>query len=85
MGNNNFELFSKFKLYPNPTSGIVNIDTDTDGDILIINQLGQIVKKFTIKANILNQISIDELTEGTYFVKGVKGINISVQKLVIKK
>jgi Secretion system C-terminal sorting domain/SprB repeat len=85
LGNNSFELFSKFKLYPNPTSGIINIDSDTNGDILIVNQLGQVVKTFSIKANALNQISIEELNEGTYFVKGTNGTNISAQKLIIKK
>ncbi|WP_310557136.1 T9SS type A sorting domain-containing protein [Flavobacterium sp.] len=85
LGNENFELFSKFNLYPNPNSGIVNIDSDTNGDLLIFNQLGQVVRTFTIKANVVNAINIDELSDGTYFVKGTKGINISTQKLVIKK
>ena len=85
LGNNDFTLFSKFNLYPNPNNGIINIDSDTNGDILIVNQLGQVVKAFAVKANTANKINIEELNEGTYFVKGTNGTNISTQKLVIKK
>ena len=64
---------------------MININSDTNGDILIVNQLGQIVKEFSIEANVINKINVEELNEGTYFVKGTNGTNINTQKLVIKK
>lgn len=82
---NSFELFSKFNLYPSPSSGMININSDIKGDILIVNQLGQVVKAFSIEANVTNKINVEELNEGTYFVIGTKGTNISTQKLIIKK
>ena len=85
LGNPSFELFSKFKLYPNPNRGRLNVDSEIDGNVLIVNQLGQIVKTFSVKANVINTINIDELTDGTYFVKGTNGMNISTHKLIIKK
>ncbi|MEO8236325.1 MAG: T9SS type A sorting domain-containing protein, partial [Flavobacterium sp.] len=85
LGNPSFELFSKFKLYPNPNSGKLNIDSEIDGNVLIVNQLGQVVKTFSVKANVINSINIEDLTDGTYFVKGANGMNISTYKLIIKK
>ena len=85
LGTSNFELLSQFKMYPNPNNGILNIETETDGDFIIINQLGQIVERFTAKANTKTTINIEKLSEGTYFVKGNKGTNIPTKKLVIKK
>lgn len=80
-----FQLHSKFRLYPNPNKGILNIDSEANGEILIVNQLGQVVKKVIVKANTANSINIHELTEGTYFVKGTNKMNIGTQKLIIKK
>jgi hypothetical protein len=80
-----FQLHSKFRLYSNPNKGILNIDSEVNGEILIVNQLGQVVKKVIVKANTANSINIHELTEGTYFVKGTNKMNIGTQKLIIKK
>jgi hypothetical protein len=80
-----FQLHSKFRLYPNPNKGILNIDSEVNGEILIVNQLGQVVKKVIVKANTANSINIHELMEGTYFVKGTNKMNIGTQKLIIKK
>lgn len=85
LSDSEFQLHSKFRLYPNPNIGILNIDSEVDGEILILNQLGQVVKKIVVKANITNSVNINELTEGTYFVKGTHEMNIGEQKLIIKK
>ncbi len=85
LSNSEFQLNSKFRLYPNPNRGLLNIDSEVDGEILILNQLGQVLKKITVKANAANSINIDELSEGIYFVKGTNKMNISEQKLIIKK
>ncbi|MFC4815508.1 T9SS type A sorting domain-containing protein [Flavobacterium sp. GCM10023249] len=80
-----FNLFDKFKMYPNPNNGSLTIETETDGNFVIVNQLGQIVESFTAKANARTTINIEKLSDGTYFVKGNKGTNIPTKKLVIKK
>ncbi|WP_264544557.1 MULTISPECIES: T9SS type A sorting domain-containing protein [Flavobacterium] len=85
LGSAAFDLFTNFKMYPNPTNGRVNIDTDTDGDVAIVNQLGQTVATMRMKANVTNTINIDHLSEGTYFVKGINGTNIATQRLILKK
>jgi hypothetical protein len=80
-----FNLFAKFKMYPNPNNGSLTIETESDGNFVIVNQLGQIVESFSTKANTRTTINIEKLSDGTYFVKGNKGTNIPTKKLVIKK
>ncbi|POY36519.1 secretion protein, partial [Flavobacterium alvei] len=83
LGNPDFEQKSKFAIYPNPSKGTINIESDSNGDFQIINQLGQTVKMFNAKANVVNSINVETLTDGIYFVKD-SNKNKSY-KLIIKK
>lgn len=60
---------SKMAIYPNPSQGIFNIETDTAGDVYIVNQLGQVVKEVKIEANVVNTINAENLAKGIYLVK----------------
>lgn len=84
LGNEEFELNSKFTIYPNPTSVIVNIKSDFDGDFQIVNQLGQTVKVFKVIANNINTINIENLSQGIYFIKGSDATKIGSQKMIVK-
>ena len=58
----------KIKVYPNPTSGILNIsnlDLIQVKNITIYNQLGQILFE---NKNAINQIDVSNLSEGLYIV-----------------
>ena len=71
-----------FKLYPNPTSNVVYIQSNQTIDkVEIFNQLGELI---LVKAN-TTQIDLFGLEKGIYFIKvtDVKG-NLTVQKLVKK-
>ncbi|MBX9808684.1 MAG: T9SS type A sorting domain-containing protein, partial [Flavobacteriaceae bacterium] len=83
LGNKPFETNSKFVLYPNPSSGIININSETDGVFHIINQLGQTVKTFKVSANNINSVNIESLTDGVYFVYDTH--NKQSHRLIIKK
>ncbi len=67
------ELKSSLSIYPNPTTGEVNISInsaeETLNEIIVINMLGQQVK--TVKGNNVDYYSIDlsEMSKGIYFVK----------------
>jgi hypothetical protein len=56
--------------YPNPTSGILNIDNTFHGDQLveIYNYQGCLLRKFKLNSN-LNSIDISDLKNGIYFLK----------------
>ena len=83
LGNTAFETNSKFVLYPNPSKGIVNINSDSDGDFQIVNQLGQIVKTFKVESNVVNTIDLQNLNESVYFIKEVN--HSQSRKLIIQK
>jgi uncharacterized delta-60 repeat protein len=71
-----------FRIYPNPTSGILNIDSETTiTQIEIYNLLGQLVKSNTNQ----NIIDIFSVNQGIYFIKVMdENGNIGSQKLLKK-
>ena len=84
LGTTSFETTSKFTIYPNPSQGTVNIETDSNGEYQVINQLGQIVKTFRIKADVINTIDLQNLNDSVYFIKEVS-VKSKSHKLIIKK
>ena len=83
LGNPNFETSSRLLVYPNPSQGIVNIQSDADGYFQIINQWGQVLKSFKIEANATNTIDLQNLNDNVYFIKEVN--HAKSHKLIIKK
>lgn len=58
-----------FKLFPNPTSGILNFKSETNiSKVFIYNMLGQLVQQESINA-LEGTINIEKLAQGTYIVK----------------
>ncbi len=80
-----FENEIKFVIYPNPSNGLVTIKTDVNGEFVIVNQLGQTVKTFHLNSNIENNINVENLADGIYFIKGLTNQQIKAQRLIIKK
>ena len=86
LSTNDLEANKSFTMYPNPNKGdFINFETPFSGKFEIINQLGQTVKSFEVTANTSKTISLETLTNGLYFIKGVNGTTITTQKLMIKK
>ena len=83
LGTTNFETTAKLSIYPNPSQGILKIESDSDGDYQLINQLGQILKTFKIKANITNIIDLQNLNNNVYFIKEMN--NNKSHRIIIKK
>ena len=70
-----------FNIYPNPTTGIINIDVDKDFEAVIYNYQGQIVMKV---ANNDSQIDMSALSSGIYFVEIRTDNAVAVQKVVVR-
>lgn len=81
---NNFALASGFSIYPNPCNEALCIKSNYDGNLIIVNQLGQTTKFFKVKANSLNTINISDLSAGIYFIKSFDSANTSSQKLIVQ-
>ena len=73
---------STISIYPNPTSGVVNIQSDKAiQQVQLISMEGKIVRKY----NSTTQINIQELPKGVYVLKiQLENGKMEVQKLVKK-
>ena len=77
------EIYSdSFSIYPNPTSGVLNIEGQSINKIVIINTLGQEIKSID-NANDSSPVIVDcaNLNHGVYYVI-ISGQNTVVRKFV---
>ncbi|MDG1397445.1 MAG: family 16 glycosylhydrolase [Polaribacter sp.] len=74
---------SKFTIYPNPSSGIINIKTDQKiNKIEIYSTLG---KRVFVKNNSNSSVNLENLKAGIYFLKIFSEMKIATKKIIIKK
>lgn len=72
---------NKLKLYPNPTSGIVNIKhLESPASITILSINGQMIKQLN---NIVNDVNISDLSSGMY-IMDIRNKEINERHKVIK-
>ena len=72
---------SLFKIYPNPSTGLLNIKSNTSiSEITVYNNLGQLL----ISSEGKDQVDISTLSEGIYFVKIIDANGHAETKKVIK-
>lgn len=78
------EMFREINIYPNPTNGEVNIESETTIDRV---EVVDISGKLTVSENFESekiQLNVSELDAGNYFVKVISGKNTTVKNLVIQ-
>jgi hypothetical protein len=81
VGNN---VASNVSVYPNPTTGIVSVTNVENATIEVINLMGQVVA--TVDSNTeINSIDLSNEANGTYFVRVVKGNEVSTSKINLVK
>lgn len=84
LGTTSFAILDGLKAYPNPTSGILNLEYTSDlNSVAVFNMLGQQVMFQKINAT-TTQVDLSELNAGTYLVKIQAGEVFTTMK-VIKK
>ena len=66
-GINDVKIVSNICVYPNPAVDIVNINTDDDSEIVILNAIGKKVKCINAVKG-LNTINVSELPNGLYLI-----------------
>lgn len=70
-------------LYPNPSGGIINIQTKNNLDMTVFDITGkQVFEAFDVSNG--DQLDLSILNAGLYLVKMNDGLNESTQKLIIK-
>lgn len=70
-----------FKVFPNPTHGILNKDADKDVRVVITNALGQVLLDKSFEAGNHN-LDISAYRDGIYFVKATSGTRSKITRLV---
>ncbi|MNT11819.1 hypothetical protein D3C72_1467190 [compost metagenome] len=76
---------NEFKIYPNPSKGIVSIVTPYEGDYIIIDRSGKTIKSFNLDENVVNTLNLENVSDGIYFIKSISNNKVKTQKLIIKK
>lgn len=80
LGSGDFAI-AKPILYPNPTNGILNIETVKDGSVTIYSISGQLLRESMLTAG-ENQLQLD-LSQGVYILKSTVGNKSFYQKLIV--
>lgn len=80
----NEEIASTLNIYPNPSTGIVNINNVAGARIEVLNMVGQTVATIE-NASEINSIDLSNEANGTYFVRVVKGNEVSTSKINLVK
>ncbi|MFC2121803.1 T9SS type A sorting domain-containing protein, partial [Bacteroidota bacterium] len=82
-------LSNSVKVYPNPTSGqlnvVINNTTQSDLIIKLMNVQGQVVYLNTVKS-VLNHIEVIDidLAKGMYLLNVNNGTSIKVEKIIVR-
>ena len=72
-----------FALYPNPANSILYINGgDSEFTYVMYNGMGQVVANG--KAQGTEQISVESLTKGVYFIRLTNGTQVHMEKVVVK-
>nr|NQU89819.1 carboxypeptidase regulatory-like domain-containing protein [Bacteroidota bacterium] len=73
-----------FNIYPNPSVGIVNIETTYNSDVKLIisNAQGKKISDYSFNGN--TTIDMTPLSKGVYFLKFTSENKVIVQKLIIE-
>jgi hypothetical protein len=73
-----------FKLYPNPTNGLISIELEGLQKVMVYNALGQVLISKEADGNSL-QLDLSGFEGGLYWVKIISQNRIAVKPLVISK
>lgn len=78
-------VFDKVTVYPNPTTGEVNINNITLEKATVYNSLGQLVKSFDLNAtDTHNTINLSGLPKGVYYVYLINQNAASAKKVIVE-
>ncbi len=80
--NNN--TVKEINIYPNPTTGTLNITNAENADVYVYNILGEVVASINNAAP-FSTIDMSELSEGTYIVKILTDKNVITKKINLIK
>jgi hypothetical protein len=84
--NSSTSMNQQVSVYPNPTTGIINVVSAEDADVQIMDLSGStIVLQTNVNANQKHEINLQSLANGIYMIRISNGNFVSMKKLVVNK
>ena len=80
---NKLEGTYAFEAFPNPSNGDFTISSSEVGTFNIINELGQVVRTVEITEVNGNQVKVEDMPNGAYFVTGTLNGEIVTKKVIV--
>lgn len=74
-------LANKITIYPNPTSGNINISTEVE---LTKMELYDVLGKKVLKSSYVNKLNVESLKSGIYFLRLYNNKSMDIKRVVIK-
>ncbi len=74
---------ASINIYPNPTKGEIHIDCQGKANIIIMSANGKVVKTTTI--NNEGIIDLEDLSEGSYFIRIESGKGVQTKQIILRK
>ncbi|WP_395047209.1 T9SS type A sorting domain-containing protein, partial [Flavobacterium sp.] len=81
---NDFEFSSKLTVYPNPSSDVFSINSDSRGIIVVYDLIGKIIKSETIDLGI-TKLDLSNYPSGLYLMKVTNDSNQTKTMKLIKQ
>ncbi|MCK5846227.1 MAG: T9SS type A sorting domain-containing protein, partial [Bacteroidales bacterium] len=75
---------SIYNIFPNPTTGIVNIEGTQDAQVIIYNMIGEVIYE-NDKAASVTVLDLSSYAVGNYIVKIINNNEVTTQKIVLTK
>ncbi len=72
-----------FEAFPNPSNGDFTISSSVAGTYKILNELGQIIRIIEITEANGNQVKVENMPNGAYFVTGTSNGNVVTKKVIV--
>jgi hypothetical protein len=72
-------------IYPNPSNGVFMIESPVDMSLVLVNELGQLIREISLTAANNRKVEISGVANGIYFIRGTNGGGIINQKIIVTK
>jgi hypothetical protein len=72
-----------FMIYPNPNKGAFTVKGETQLDLKLVNQLGQVIRTIKLEEQDAYYVSIEALPSGIYFLVGQTGKQTTSARIVV--
>ncbi len=77
------EQASLIGLYPNPNNGSFIVHALSDLEAVLVNEVGQVIRKISLNSSNGREVAIDDLDSGIYFIRNERTGGIGASKIVV--